>query len=370
MRVHRGARIGTAAVSGLVLFAGFVVDARSTAAAYLAAWIAWGAVPIGALIVFMASYLVRRHWTEALHPIFVATSRLLPVVALVFIPVLLFVKEIYPAIADSASLPPFRARWFVPWFFVLRSVLYFAVWIGLAEWLRRSWRNDAAMVPAASVGAIVWTLLVSFAGIDWMESLEPEFHSSIYGLIYLSFTLVNGTAFVIGTGLLSTRRIGPSRGYSGLLLSVLLLWCYLHVMQYIVIWSGNIPKEVTWYLSRSENGWQLVLAALSLGQFVFPFFAMLSRKVQSDPNWLLALCALTMAMRGLESAILILPAIHGLSSVTTALMLIAAWLFLGLLLWLAFDAALAGVADETVPVVAIWPRVRDEREVRSAEQGQ
>ncbi|MEK9284684.1 MULTISPECIES: hypothetical protein [unclassified Bradyrhizobium] len=370
MRVRAGAGSGVAAISGLILIAGFVVDARSTAAAYLVAWIAWGAIPIGALVLFMTSYLVRRRWTEALHPIFVAATGILPVVALTFIPVLLFMKEIYPAIADPASLPPFKARWFVPWFFVLRTVIYFSVWIGLAEWLRRAWRDDEAMVRAASVGSIAWILTVSFAGIDWMESLEPEFHSSIYGLIYLSFVLTNGAAFVIGGGLLSTRRIGPSRGYSGLLLSVVLLWCYLHAMQYIVIWSGNIPKEVTWYLVRSENGWQFILAALSFGQFVFPFCAMLSSSVRSDPHWLLALCGLTLAMRCVESSILILPAIHGRSFAMTAVMLLAAALFQGLVLWITFQAVLARVAEERAPIAGIWPQTRVEREARSAGQGQ
>lgn len=364
----RSARRVVAAVSGLVLIAGFVIDVRSTTAAYLVAWSAWGAIPIGALIVFMISYLVRRRWTETLHTVFVATTGILPVVALTFIPILLFIKEIYPAIADGSSLPPFKARWFMPWFFLLRTVLYFLIWIALAQWLRRAWRNDEAMVRAASVGSIVWTLTVSFAGIDWLESLEPEFHSSIYGLIFLSFLLVNGTAFVIAAGLLSMRQIGPSRGYSGLLLSALLLWCYLHAMQYIVIWSGNIPKEVTWYLARSENGWQFVLAALSFGQFVFPFCALLSSRVRSDPYWLLALCGLTLAMRWLEAAILILPAIHGLSVTVTGAMLIAAGLCLGTVFWLAFDAVLTR-SEEREPLGAIWWRARAGTEARSAGQG-
>ncbi|MBR0847217.1 hypothetical protein JQ543_05615 [Bradyrhizobium diazoefficiens] len=368
MRVP-SARGMVAIASGLVLVAGFVIDVRSTAAAYLVAWNAWGAIPVGALIVFMTSYLVRRRWTETLHPTFVAATGILPVAALTFVPVLLFMKDIYPAIADGSSLPPFKARWFVPWFFVLRTVLYLAIWIGLAAWLRRAWRNDEAMARAASVGSIVWALTVSFAGVDWLESLEPGFHSSIYGLIYLSFLLVNGTAFVIAAGLVSMRNIGPSRGYSGLLLSVLLLWCYLHAMQYIVIWSGNIPKEVTWYLARADHGWQFVLAVLSFGQFVFPFCAMLSSRVRSDPHWLLALCGLTLAMRWLEAAILILPAIHGLSVAVTGAMLLAAALFLGTVFWLAFDRALARQTDEREPLGAIWWRARAEAGARSAGQG-
>ncbi|MBV9970561.1 MAG: hypothetical protein JO228_11305, partial [Xanthobacteraceae bacterium] len=282
MSIAGSARRVVAVVSGLVLIAGFAIDARSTTAAYLVAWSALGAIPIGALIVFMTSYLVRRRWTETLHPIFVAATSVLPVVALTFIPILLFMKEIYPAIADGSSLPPFKARWFMPWVFLLRTVLYFAIWIALAQWLRRAWRNDEAMVRAASVGSIVWTLTVSFAGVDWLESLEPEFHSSIYGLISLSFLLINGTAFVIAAGLLSSRQIGPSRGYSGLLLSVLLLWCYLHAMQYIVIWSGNIPEEVVWYIKRSSNGWQFVMIVIAAAQFVFTFFALLNSRVRSS----------------------------------------------------------------------------------------
>ena len=368
MRIPGSARSVVAAASGLVLIAGFVVDARSTTAAYLVAWSALGATPIGALIVFMTSYLVRRRWTETLHPIFVATTGILPVVALTFIPILLFMKEIYPAIADGSTLPPFKARWFIPWFFLLRTVLYFLIWIALARWLRRAWRNDEAMIRAASVGSIVWTLTVSFAGIDWLESLEPKFHSSIYGLISLSFLLVNGTAFVIAAGLLSSRQIGPSRGYSGLLLSVLLLWCYLHAMQYIVIWSGNIPKEVTWYIARSENGWQFVLAALSFGQFVFPFCALLGSRVRTDPHWLLALCGVTLARRGLEAAILILPAVHGLSVMVTVAMMIAAGLCLGTIFWLAYDAVLM-LSEESEPLGAIWWRDRAGAAARSAGQG-
>lgn len=369
MKSRAGARSGAAVVSGLVLIAGFLIDPRSTVAAYLVAWITWGAIPIGALGLFMTSYLVRRRWTEALHPVFVASAGVLPIVALAFIPVLLLMRDLYPAIANASLLPPFKARWFVSWFFVLRTVVYFAVWIGLAQWLRRAWRNHEAMVRAASVGAIVWTLTVSFAGIDWMEQLEPDFHSSIYGLLYLSFVLTAATAFVIGAGLLSMRWIGPSRGYSGLLLSVLLLWCYLHAMQYIVIWSGNIPNEVTWYLVRSENGWQFVLAALSFGQFVFPFCAMLSARVRSDPHWLLALCGTTLAMRWLESAILILPPLQGLAVAMTGVMLIAAGLFLGLMLWLVFDMTLER-GGGAAPIAAIWRRTRAEAAARLAGRAQ
>jgi hypothetical protein len=97
-------------------------------------------------------------------------------------------------------------------------------------------------------------------------------------------------------GLVGGRWIGASKDYSALLLSTILLWTYLHTMQYIVIWAGNIPDEAVWYLKRLSEGWEFVLAFVALAQFLFPFFAFLSGRVRSDRRWLLALCGLTLVM--------------------------------------------------------------------------
>src|SRR3954451_9066157 len=126
------------------------------------------------------------------------------------------------------------------------------------------------MTRAASAGLIMYALTVSLAGIDWMESLEPHFHSSIYGLLFLSFVLLNGIAFTVGARIWLDQRLGATRGYSALLVATILLWAYLHAMQYIVIWSANIPDEVTWYIERSAGGWRFLLAGLALGQLVIP----------------------------------------------------------------------------------------------------
>jgi len=148
---------------------------------------------------------------------------------------------------------------------------------------------------------------------------SPEFHSSEYGLLYLCFALLDGAAFAILMGLASGHRIGATKGYSALLLSVILLWTYVHAMQYIVIWAGNIPDEAVWYIKRSSNGWQFVLVVVALGQFVFPFFALLSSRVRSTRSWLLALCGLTLLMRCWEASILILPAIEHIAPLTRQL---------------------------------------------------
>ena len=88
---------------------------------------------------------------------------------------------------------------------------------------------------------------------------------------------------------------------------MLLLWAYMHAMQYIIIWAGNIPDEVSWYVVRSKSGWGLALWVLFLGQFILPFFALLSARVRTSTRALIALSAITMLLRYLEFAVLILP---------------------------------------------------------------
>ena len=328
------------AVAAVILAAGLTIDPRSTLAAYLVAWIAVSAIPLGALGTLMISFLVRRAWTERLHPVLTGATSALPLVAFLFLPVLIGMKDIYPAASELRTLPAFKALYLAPWFFVLRTIIYFAAFWLLALWLQAAWGNIDRMRRSASAGLIVYALLVSFAGVDWVESLEPDFHSSTYGLLYLCFTLLDGTAFAIGAALLSGRRIGATRGYSALLLSTILLWTYLHAMQYIVIWAGNIPDEAVWYLKRSTDGWRFVLAFVALGQFILPFFALLSSRVRSDRSWLLALCGLTLVMRCWEASILILPAIPHTAPLTVAVMLLAGLVLVALSLGWTFEIAL------------------------------
>ena len=287
---------------------GLQVDPRTALASYLVAWTAVCAIPVGALAVLFTAYLVRAGWTHDLRGLLSTAALTLPVVAILFIPVLIGMAHLYPWVRDSAHLPPFKAAYLTPWFFTLRAILYFAAWTALAIWGARAYGDDAAMKRTASVGLIIWTLISSLAGVDWLESLEPGFHSSIYGLLMISFQLLAGLGFAVGALLLLSRtRQMSNAAYAGTFLSVLLLWAYLHAMQYIIIWAGNIPDEVVWYLERLKGGWGFALWALFIFQFIVPFFALLSERVRGSSEALLWLAIATVALRYLEAAVLILP---------------------------------------------------------------
>jgi hypothetical protein len=290
---------------------GLLIDPKPMLASYLVAWIAVSSISIGSIGVLPVTYLVRGGWTEDLHRPLTLAGLTLPVFALLFLPIVLGCTTLYPWADAVQALPAFQRVWLSPWFFSARALFYFVVLFGLALWLAIGFGEEHARVRSASVSSIVWTLIVSFAGIDWIESLEPHFHSSIYGLLMVSFALLAGLTFPMAVVLINPRPLSMQPwAYSGLLLSVLLLWAYLHAMQYIIIWTGNLPDEVIWYVERLRGPWSVLLWALFILQFVVPFFALLPARLRYDGRTLLWLSVATLALRYLEAAILILPPLH------------------------------------------------------------
>src|SRR5689334_15645599 len=174
------------------------IDSRALFLSYLVSVVAISGAAVGSIGVLLFTYLVRGNWTEGLHVPLTAAALTTPVVGLLFVPVLLGTTWIYPwAYSHAAESGAFKAIYLTPLFFAVRTVLYFAVWMGLAVWARQAWADPQRMVVSASVGLIMYALTASLAGVDWLESLAPEFHSSIYGLMFLTFQLLGGFALAL-----------------------------------------------------------------------------------------------------------------------------------------------------------------------------
>jgi len=313
-----------------------LLELRAALVGYLAVAVAVSAIPTGALAVLMITYLVRGSWTQGLHVPLAAAALTMPLAGVLFVPVLIGVPWLYPW-AQDADLHGFRAFYLAPGAFVLRTIIYFVIWSALAIWTRASWAEPRRMLAAASAGLIVYALTASLAGVDWLESLTPEFHSSIYGLLFLTFQMLTGLAFALVIALWPAGA--PTFRYGAILLSVLLLWAYIHAMQYIVIWTGNIPDEVAWYLARESGVWGVLLWTLIILQFVVPFFAMLLERVRNGRAPLLSIALLTLAMRLLEAVVLAAPGADVSGSVLL-LAVPAATASVGLLWWFGFRIAL------------------------------
>src|SRR5437764_14805399 len=145
MMAWPGRILPTLAITGMLGTAlASLLAAHDTLAAWLAAAIATSAVPIGALAVLLMSYLVRGQWTNELHVPLAAASLNVPVAGLLFLPVLAGIPWLYPW-AQSPPVGAFKSGYLVPWFFALRSVLYFAIWSAVALWAHRVWGGPDRM---------------------------------------------------------------------------------------------------------------------------------------------------------------------------------------------------------------------------------
>lgn len=309
--MNRVRTIGMTAVTlgALASALGLTLDPRLMLTAYLAAAVATVGIPLGALGVLLMTYLVPGRWTAELHPVLSRAALMLPYSAALMLPVLIGVTYIYPWTHHAETGKTFQAIYLTPWFFTVRAAAYLVVLSLIARWAVRAYRRPEAQTRSASAGMIVYALLVSFAGVDWLESVEPDFHSSIYGLLFLVIVLMTGLAFALTAKLATTRRASV-KVYGPLLLATLLVWAYHHAMQYIIIWAGNLPDETIWYVERLRDGWGAALWALFTLQFIVPFLALLSERVRNSRRYVLSIAVATLALRYLENAILVLPPLH------------------------------------------------------------
>lgn len=295
-----------AGVLSLVLWiASLLVSVKTALLAWLVAFLAFSSVPIGCLAVLMMVVLVPGTWGQLYTRPLVRGSALLPIAAFAVIPLLLGLANLYdwtnPAI--TASYPSFKAAWLSPGFFIVRQLVYFAILLGIwAALVQRPLSRTAI----AGAGIIAYALFDSWMGVDLTESLRPDFHSSIWGLLILSNQWLAAVAFALVVSLSSWDGAAPISA-AGAFTVALLVWAYLHAMQFLVMWSGDIPAEVHWYLDRGLGGWAVATAALYLIQGFAPFFALLSHKVRASKRSMIAIGLLTLAMRPFEAAWLLLP---------------------------------------------------------------
>jgi hypothetical protein len=320
-----------AAIGAVTIAVGYVVDPARAAAAYLVAFGSALAVVLGALALVMIARVTAANWFVALRRQAEQVAAVLPAFALLFIPVLLSVRLLYPWAGSSGELrdglPPaagLRAAYLNVPFFTARAIVYFAVWIAIGEGLRRvSLAQDRGDRPelgrrmyALSAGGLVaFALTLSFAAIDWFMSLTPGWYSTIYGIDYFAGGMVGALALLTVVVARGRRRdalpaaVGAEHFHAlaKLLLTFVLFWVYIGFSQLIVIWSAQIPAERVWYAVRMRGGWRALGAVLLLGHFALPFCALLIRDVKRSIVAMSGIGALLLVMHYLDSYWVVMP---------------------------------------------------------------
>ena len=299
--------------------------------AYLSAYIFWIGIPVGALALLMLHHLVGGRWGFMIQRVLEAAIQTLPLMALLFIPLLFGLADLYPwaqteVVAADPLLQQKAAYLNIP-FFIARAVAYFAVWIVLgrllATWSLQQDRSaddtlTLRLQRLSGPGLVLYGLTVSFAVIDWIMSLEPKWYSTIFGMIFMvSFGLAAMALAILATRFLESEKplaqvVSPDRWHDlgNLLLALVMFWAYLNFSQFLLIWSENLAEEIPWYLHRIGGGWEWVAVALILFQFALPFILLLSRNTKRDSRTLAAVAAAILFMHWLDILWMVVPSFY------------------------------------------------------------
>jgi hypothetical protein len=321
-----------AAVMGVVALAASVAGAFAAPQqffrSYLIGYLLITGIALGALALLMIQHIISGEWGYIGRRAFEAATRTLPVLLIAFIPLALGLSELYewavPEHVAGDELLEHKAAYLNVTFFLIRTVIYFAIWIGLAFQLNRWSKAQDRGEPAdlrrfqlvSGIGLLLFGLTVTFASVDWVMSLEPHWFSTIYGMQFVIGIVLSALAFMVPVLVLLSKYEPMSRhierkhyhDFGNLMLAFVLLWAYLAFSQYLITWSGNLPEEIPWYLNRMQGGWQYIGLLLVVFHFAVPFFLLLSRATKRSARILSRVAVAILVLRLVDLIWLVEPA--------------------------------------------------------------
>lgn len=321
-----------AGVVGLVLcVVGATLNSTQFFQSYLWAYLFWFGIAMGTFGIMMIQHVSGGRWGMAIRRLLEAGAMTIPLMAVLFIPILLGIPTLYEwshaDVVQHDAVLAGKQIYLNVGFFIGRAVFYFAVWI-LMSFLLNRWsvdqdRTENPKLPRrfrllSAPGLVIYMLTMTFAVFDWAMSLEPHWFSTIYGAMFVMGQAVSSLSFVIVIAvLLRNRQPLAARlnadlfnDLGNLLLAFTMLWAYMSFSQFLIIWSGDLPEEVTWYLHRSAGGWMTIATLLIVVHFFAPFFLLLIRNNKRRPQLLIGIALLLLVMHLINIFWLVIPAFY------------------------------------------------------------
>jgi hypothetical protein len=298
---------------------------------YLYAYLLWLGLSLGCLVMLFVQHMAGGSWGALIRRPLEAGVSVLPVMAVLFIPLLLGLGSLYEwthqSFVESHPLVEAKSDYLNVPFFIGRAILYFAIWIGGALFfLRMSNRQDRELERSESIAyrlksvsavwIVVYVLTMTFAGIDWGMSLTPEWFSGIYSVILMIGQAISAMAFIIVVVSLLAGRIPAVnelltakrlQDLGNFLMAFTLFWAYVSFSQLIIIWSNNTVETSSWYVVRLNTGWVYLSAFLLTFGFFAPFAILFSRWVKRKRAALIAVAIWALVVRVLDLYWILVP---------------------------------------------------------------
>jgi hypothetical protein len=298
---------------------------------WLVSFLFFLSLALGGLFFVLFQYAAQGGWGIVLRRIGETVFVTIPVMAVLFLPVLLGLHDLYEWSHEEAVATDALLQWKAPYlnvpFFLIRALLFFGIWSFIAlRYYRGSRNQDATGDPAVSArlrkfagpSIIVLALTQSFAAIDWIMSLTPHWYSTMFGVYFFAGSFLGFIALLSilavamrGAGLLDTAiSIEHLHDVGKLLFGFTAFWAYIAFSQFFLMWYANLPEETIWYKVRMEGSWLTVSLFLMAGHFVAPFFYLMGRDVKRKGATLAIGAAWLLAMHFLDLYWQVMPTLH------------------------------------------------------------
>ena len=308
----------------LLCVAGFFANRAEFFQSYLFAFLYWAGFGIGGLGVLLLNNVVGGKWGVTIRRLLEAKMRTLPVIFLLFLPIVIGMPYLYPWVSNAAHHPQIseearrmlqhKAPYLNVPFFLIRVLIYFAIWLFWGFRVQKMTdQQDQTGDPSLIVrlrqfsapGLLIFVLTATFAYIDWLLSSDAEFYSTVYGAMLLIGDVLQTFALSIVVLILTSRgdrfggRISSKllHDLGNLMFAFTIFWTYLSASQLIIIWPANLPQEIGWYLIRTRGFWKVVTWFIALTMFAVPFLALLSQARKRNPKRLIRIAVWLLCAR-------------------------------------------------------------------------
>jgi hypothetical protein len=308
-------------VGAIASAVGAFLSPESFYSAFLSGYMFWLGLSLGCMAILMLHHLVGGAWSIVIRRILESGMMTLPFMAVLFLPILFHLPRLYfwarpDVLADPKTDPKILeiAHSYLNFDGILwRYILYFVIWIGMAYFLNR-WSTEQDTIAGqstlrfrvvSSLGLVVYSLTISFAVVDWVMSLQARWISTIYGLIFVAGEALSAFCFCVVIEHILRKRKPMSEyltstqvhDHGKLIFAFVMLWTYFNFSQWLIIWAGNLPEEIPWFIRRINYGWGGVALFLVLFQFAIPFAMLLSQQIKKQTDTLVRIAAWILFMR-------------------------------------------------------------------------
>ena len=324
------ARRSRALIAGLVGLAicaiGFFIAPNHFFRSWLIAYMLFLGIALGSLALMMIQHLSGGTW-GVFRRIFEASSRTIPLLFVLFLPALFGISTLFTwsheEHVQADEILRHKSLYLNVPFFIGRALFYFAVWAGLAWILNRlSARQDTGDLSVnmsiqrwSGAGLVIYAMTVTFAGIDWIMSLNPHWYSTLFGFLMmggqglaaLAFTIVVSTFLVKREPMATLLRPHHFHDLGKLMFAFVMLWAYFNFSQFLLTYAANLVEEIPYMITRLSHGWQYLAIFLLLFHFVVPWLLLLSRQTKRTPERLVVIAVWILFVRYADLFMLVTP---------------------------------------------------------------